>query len=193
MTALVAFLVVRERLSRGGACGILLAFAGIFVMISRGDPRLVLDLGVNLGDLVMVVAVVAWASYSVDLHRQAELPSGEILLFFIAAAGVVTVLPFYVAEHYLVRQFAPSWPCAAAIAYVSLTATLLAVYLWNLAIRSVGATHAALFINLLPVFGAAFAMIFLGERLYAFHILGAGLVISGIVIAVRERLRSPGF
>ncbi len=64
----------------------------------------------------------------------------------------------------------------------------MAVGLWNLAIRSVGAMHAALFINLIPVFGAAFAMLFLGERLFAYHVIGAVLVFIGILMAVRGRL-----
>jgi drug/metabolite transporter (DMT)-like permease len=38
------------------------------------------------------------------------------------------------------------------------------------------------------VFGAAFAMLFLGERLYAFHLIGAALVFLGILITVRDRL-----
>jgi drug/metabolite transporter (DMT)-like permease len=67
-------------------------------------------------------------------------------------------------------------------------ASLLAVYLWNIVIRSVGATHAALFLNLIPVFGAVFAILFLGEHLYAFHVIGAALVFLGILMAVRDRL-----
>ena len=51
-----------------------------------------------------------------------------------------------------------------------------------------GATHAALFLNLIPVFGAAFAMLFLGESLFSFHLIGAALVFLGIAITVRDRL-----
>ena len=157
-------------------------------MISHGSPQFLLDLAVNIGDLVMLIAVAAWAFYSVELHRQPEHPSGIVLLFFIACAGLITVLPFYIVESIYVREFVPSRNGVAAIVYLSVAATLLAVYLWNLVIRSVGATHAALFLNLIPVFGAAFAILFLGESLYAFHLIGAALVFLGIVITVRDRL-----
>ena len=40
--------------------------------------------------------------------------------------------------------------------------------------------------NLIPVFGAALAVGFLGERLYAYHLIGAGLVVAGIFLAVRR-------
>ena len=187
-TALVAFFVVRERLSLTSGLGIFAAFIGILVMISHGSPQFLLDLAVNIGDLVMLIAVAAWAFYSVELHRQPEHPSGIVLLFFIACAGLITVLPFYIVESIYVREFVPSRNGVAAIVYLSVAATLLAVYLWNLVIRSVGATHAALFLNLIPVFGAAFAILFLGESLYAFHLIGAALVFLGIMITVRDRL-----
>jgi len=187
-TALVAFLVMRERLTLGSGLGILAAFVGLLVMISQGSPLLVLSMAVNVGDLVMLIAVFAWALYAVEVHRQSEHPSGDLLLFFIACMGLITVLPLYIAETILVREFVPSRSGVAAIVYISLAASLLAVYLWNIVIRSVGATHAALFLNLIPVFGAVFAILFLGERLYAFHIIGAALVLLGILMAVRDRL-----
>jgi drug/metabolite transporter (DMT)-like permease len=187
-TALVAFLVMRERLTLGSGLGILAAFVGLLVMIFHGSPQLLLNMAVNVGDLVMLIAVVAWALYSVELHRQPEHPSGDVLLFFIACTGLITVLPLYIAETIFVREFVPSRNGVAAIVYVSLAASLLAVYLWNIVVRSVGATHAALFLNLIPVFGAAFAILFLGERLYAFHVVGAALVFLGILMAVRDRL-----
>jgi drug/metabolite transporter (DMT)-like permease len=43
-----------------------------------------------------------------------------------------------------------------------------------------------MFVNLIPVFGAIFAMMFLGERLYQYHIVGALFVAVGIVMAVRQ-------
>ncbi len=187
-TALVAFFVMRERLSPTSGLGIFAAFIGILVMISHGSPQFLLDLAVNIGDLVMLIAVAAWALYSVELHRKPEHPSGIVLLFFIACAGLITVLPFYIVESIYVREFVPSRNGVAAIVYLSVVATLLAVYLWNLVVRSVGATHAALFLNLIPVFGAAFAILFLGESLYSFHLIGAALVFLGIVITVRDRL-----
>ena len=187
-TALVAFLIMRERLTLGSGLGILAAFVGLLVMISHGSPLLLLNMAVNVGDIVMLIAVIAWALYSVELHRQPEHPSGDVLLFLIACTGLITVLPLYIAETIFVREFIPSRNSVAAIVYVSLAASLLAVYLWNIVIRSVGATHAALFLNLIPVFGAVFAILFLGEHLYAFHVIGAALVFLGILMAVRDRL-----
>ena len=187
ITALVAFVVVRERLAPARAFGIAIAFLGIVVMIAQGHLEVLRSMRFNVGDLVMVIAVLAWALYSVEVHRQQNQPSSEVLLFFVALSGLVGVLPFYVLETIYVREFIPSWPGVAAIVYISFFASILAVGLWNVAIRSVGATRSALFINLIPVFGAAFAMIFLRERLYVFHVIGAMLVFVGIFLSIRKR------
>lgn len=190
ITALVAFIVVRERLAPARGLGIAVAFLGIVVMIVQGDMDILRSMRFNVGDLVMVVAVVAWAVYSVEVHRQDNQPSSEVLLFFIASSGLIGVLPLYLVETMYVRAFVPSWPGIAAIVYISLFASILAVGLWNVAIRSVGATRAALFINLIPVFGAAFAMIFLRERLYLYHVVGALFVFLGIFLSIRKRVPS---
>jgi drug/metabolite transporter (DMT)-like permease len=73
-----------------------------------------------------------------------------------------------------------------AMVYLALFPTLLAVFTWNLALRSIGPNRAAIFVNLIPISGAALAMIFLGERLYFYHWLGAAIVFTGIYFAVRR-------
>jgi drug/metabolite transporter (DMT)-like permease len=187
MTATVAFVVLHERLVARQMLGIACAFAGILVMVFRGDPSLLLRVEVNWGDFLMLGAIVAWACYAVSLHKAQQLPSGDVLLFVMSATGVVCLLPLYVVEALWLREFHVSPRAIGAIAYLGVASTVLAVYLWSVAIRSVGASRAGVFVNLIPVFGAVFAMVFLGERLYAFHVTGALLVFVGIAMAVRRR------
>lgn len=73
-----------------------------------------------------------------------------------------------------------------AVLYLSLGSTVVAVSLWNVSIRSVGANRAAIFLNLIPVFGACLAIIFLGEKLYVYHMIGGALIIFGILFAVQK-------
>ena len=186
ITALVAFFVLQERLVARQVFGIALAFTGILIMVFRGDVSLLLGVEVNWGDVLMLGAVVSWAFYAVGLHREEHLPSGDVLLFVISVTGTVMLLPLYVLETVLWRGFVPSVRGLGGVIYLAVASTLLAVYFWNVAIRSVGASRAGVFVNLLPVFGAIFAMLFLGERLYAFHVIGAVFVFIGIVMAVRR-------
>jgi len=186
VTALVALLLVRERLSPMQTLGIVSAFLGIIVMASQASLGVLLQLNINIGDLVMLGAVMCWSAYAVELHRTTHLPSPEVLLFLIAAAGVGCGLPLYIIEAVYIRSFESSPATLGAVVYLGMGSTVLAVYLWNAAIRSVGANRAAVFLNLIPVFGAGLAIVFLGERLFGYHLIGGCLVIAGIFLAVQK-------
>ena len=192
VTALVALAVLAERLSWVQVLGVLAAFAGILVMVFQASFAALLQLSVNSGDLIMFAAVCFWSLYAVALHRDAWLPNLAVLLFLISVAGAVVLLPLYVAEALAGRQFVFSLQSVGAAVYLSLGATLIAVYFWSAAIRSLGANRTAIFINLIPVFGAALAVGFLGERLYAYHLIGAGLVVAGIFMAIRPSQNLSG-
>jgi drug/metabolite transporter (DMT)-like permease len=187
LTALLAWVVARERLTSRQGTGIALAFFGILVMICRADIGVLVTLDINVGDLLMLSAVVGWSIYAVKLHHCAYLPSSELLLCLIALFGTLVLFPAYLIEASTVGDFALTTEVLAAMCYLALFPTLLATYSWNLAIRSVGANRAAIFVNLIPVFGAVFAMVFLGERLFLYHLAGAAFVFLGIFLATRLR------
>lgn len=186
VTAVVALALLAERLSWIQVLGVVSAFSGILVMAFQASFVALLQLNINSGDLIMFAAVCFWSLYAVALHGGTGLPSLVVLLFLISVSGAVAVLPFYVAEALSGRQFVVSLQSVSAAIYLTLGATLIAVYCWSAAIRSVGANRAAVFLNLIPVFGSALAVVFLGERLFTYHLVGAGLVVTGIFLAVRR-------
>jgi drug/metabolite transporter (DMT)-like permease len=169
------------------ALGVACAFSGIVVMISRASLSVLTSLDIAPGDLIMLCAVVGWSLYAVFVHRRAYSPPPDILLFFIAAVGTVAMLPVYLAELILVGGFEVRAVYGLAMLYLAAFPTLLATYRWNNAIHTLGANRAAIFVNLIPVFGAGLAKLFLDERLYSWHFAGAALVFVGIALAARHR------
>ena len=186
ITAVIAWLVVRDVVSFRQGTGVICAFIGIVVMISRADLAALVTLDINVGDPIMFIAVVGWSLYAVYLHRQDHLPSADVLLFVIALTGAVILLPFYLIEAKLVGAFELSASVVSTMIYLAVFPTLLATFFWNFSVRSLGANRATIFINLIPVFGAAFAMIFLGEELFFYHVFGASFVFIGILLSVRK-------
>jgi len=187
VTAVAAWLLARHSLSPRQTLGIVCAFVGVTVMVFRADLGALLGLQVNIGDLIMLGAVLGWSVYAVQLHRRDYLPNGDVLLFLIGIIGSVALLPFYVVEAQFVGGFELNAPVISAILYLVLFPTLLATVYWNAALKTLGPNRAAIFINLIPVSGATLAMLFLGERLFAYHLIGAALVFSGILLAARHR------
>ena len=187
ITAALAWVVARSRLSRRQSFGIALAFLGILVMVFRADLRVLATLGINVGDLIMLGAVVGWSLYAVYLHHRDYVPSSEVLLFVIAVTGCVILIPPFLVETALRGPLDLKSNVVGAMIYLALFPTLLATFFWNLAVRSLGPNRAAIFVNLIPLSGAALAMLFLGERLYAYHLWGAAFVFTGIYFAARAR------
>jgi drug/metabolite transporter (DMT)-like permease len=69
-------------------------------------------------------------------------------------------------------------------------ASVLAFMFWSRGVAIVGPNTAGVFLHLMPLWGAVMSIIFLGERILPFHLIGAGLVLAGVLIAAPPRLRS---
>lgn len=187
ITALLAWVLLGTRLLPVQRVGIACAFTGIIVMIARADIDVLLGLELNVGDLIMLVAVLGWSVYAVLLPRREYTPDGLVLMFLISVTGTVFLTPAYLIEAAYVGDFVLSKEVAAAMLYLAVFPTLIATFSWNIAIRTVGPTRTAIFVNLIPISGAVLAMVFLGERLYLYHLVGAAFVFAGIYFALRGR------
>ncbi|MBN1239260.1 MAG: DMT family transporter [Gammaproteobacteria bacterium] len=187
ITATLAWLIAGARLSPAQRLGIACAFTGIVVMIARADLGVLLGLDLNVGDLIMLGAVAGWSTYAVLLPRRDYAPDGLVLMFLISLTGTIFLLPAYLIEAARVGSFELTGDVVAAMLYLSIFPSLLATFSWNAAIRAVGANRTAIFVNLIPISGAVLAMVFLGERLYAYHLAGAAFVFAGIWLALRRR------
>ena len=96
------------------------------------------------------------------------------------------VLPFYIGETFLYKAVPFDFMTGFWAFILAITISIGAIALWNNGNRIIGPQRASIFINLMPVYGAALAMIFLGEELFLYHVIGAIFVCSGIFLVVRK-------
>jgi drug/metabolite transporter (DMT)-like permease len=74
----------------------------------------------------------------------------------------------------------------ATLGYILIFPSTLAYLFFNRGVALIGPNRAAPFFHLVPVFGSAMAILLLGEKLQAFHLIGYALVLAGVVIASRQ-------
>lgn len=174
-----------KRLLGSEALGIAISFTGVLAIVARGDPRNLLLLTLNIGDVWILLSVIAWAAYTLLLPRR---PAVHPLafLFAIAAIGTLATLPLYLFELSTGRHIIHSTESWLAIAYAGVFPAFLGFIFWNKGVEQVGASRAGLFIHLLPAFGILLAALFLGERLLGFHFAGIALIFGGIYLTTRE-------
>lgn len=189
ITALLGYLIAGTTLLGRQKLGIACAFTGILIMVARADIDVLLALDLNVGDLIFLLGVIGWSTYAVLLPRRDYTPDSIVLMFFIAVTGTALLTPVYLAEAAVTGGFRFTRGVVAAMLYLSIFPTLIATVSWNFAIRAIGPNRSAIFVNLIPISGATLAMIFLNERLYTYHLVGAAFVFLGIWLAIR-RVRS---
>ena len=182
----MSWLAFRERLAPWQTMGVVLSLAGVAVIVARGEPQILAALKFNRGDLWLISAMFLWATYTIVLRRR---PPGLSAIGFLTAMllfGLPLLLPFYLWELFTRGGFAVSIPAAAALAYYGTLPSIVAYLFWNHAVAQIGPNKAGLFVHLMPVFGALLSVIFLGERLYGYHVAGAALIFGGIWLTTRR-------
>lgn len=179
---LISFVFFRDRLTLGQLMGVLTSLAGVAVIISRGDPAVLVSLSFNRGDLWFLVALITYSTYAAILRLR---PSVHALSFlgFTVIAGALLLIPPTVAEWSLGYRIDPKPEAFAVMAYMAIFPSILAYLFFNRGVELIGANRAGPFFHLIPVFGSAVAIAFLGERPALYHAIGYALIIGGIFVA----------
>ena len=167
--------------------GMAVAAGGLLYLISRGSWQTFASLSFQRGDLIMLLAVLAWALYTLLLRRWARhlLVPPLVLLGVLMLLGLPLILPFYLLELGRVGGFALTPSNLAAIGYTAVFASLVAYVGWNHGVKVVGAGRAAMVMYLMPVFTALLGWVLLGEALRTFHWIGGALIFAGLLLATR--------
>jgi drug/metabolite transporter (DMT)-like permease len=191
-SALPALVLVAGALAMGDRttprqiAGVLISLTGVLAIVARGDPAMLWGLQLNIGDAIIGGAVLLWALYSVLLRRR---PAVHPLSFLAAsmAVGIAVIVPFYAHELWSGRLIVPATGSVLAIAYVSIFPSFLAYLFFNRGVELIGSAATGQYMNVMPLMGAGLAMLFLGEVLHLFHIVGLALIVAGILVAGRPR------
>jgi drug/metabolite transporter (DMT)-like permease len=187
---LLAQALLREFPGKRTALGTLIALAGtIYVLLAR---NLDLSRGPLFGDLLLLVAVVAWAVYTTEGRDMVAAYGPFPTIAWTLIGGTMLYLPiglgslaFPGAVQRIAHASAAAW---VGVAYLIFVTSVLAYLLWYWALAHLPAARVAIFTNLQPLATATLAHFFLGEPVTPQFMIGALVVISGVVLA---QFRTP--
>jgi drug/metabolite transporter (DMT)-like permease len=181
LIVVISYLLYREKLTGRQTIGVALSLAGALIIIIQGNPGILLSLSLNQGDLLIFMAVLCYAGYSVILRKRPSIhPLSFLVVTFII--GALILLPCYLWETITVRAVPFNRSTLLAIGYVAIFPSIVSYFCFNRGVELVGANRAGLFMYLMPVFGSLLAIAFLGESLRWFHGAGMILLAAGIVL-----------
>lgn len=173
------FAVYRTAVTPLQIAGVVVTMLGVALVGTGGDLARVTGLAVNLGDLLMVVACLLYAGYTVGLQRRPAV--GALSLFMVlAAAALIASLPLVALEAALGQL---QWPTTNGWIIVLLAVifpSFLAQVSFIRGVTLIGPGRAGVFVNLVPVFASILAVAVLGETIAAFQAIALVLVLGGI-------------
>jgi drug/metabolite transporter (DMT)-like permease len=184
---LIEWLRGRERVTAHKVAGIAIAFAGtVVVLAGRGVLGVEGARDAFVGDLLLVLAVIAWALYAVGgkayAARYGGLATGSVTL----VAGTVLCAPAGIAFLH-VDRFARLSPLGlAALVYLVVVTSVVAWLIYYWALGRADASRVAVWSNLQPVLTALLAWAMYGESLSAPFVSGGAMVVAGVILAERR-------
>jgi drug/metabolite transporter (DMT)-like permease len=183
---LANFLLFRIAVTWLQMVGFLLTLIGVAVTVSNGDLATLFSLKLNRGDALMMLAILFYGGYTAALRFKPPIHWMSFMTVLCAAAFVAS-LPLTAMEAAAGAMIPPDRLGWTLMLFTAIFPSLLAQALYIRGNELIGGNRAGLFVNLVPIFGTVLAVIVLGERLYAFHILGLALVLGGIALAEKGK------
>lgn len=190
--------------------GAALSVLGVLLVLAQGQWSVLRQVQLVPGDLLMLLASLAWALYSWWLAQPpahmrgdarpdwdwAEFLWVQVLFGGLWALGCSAVEASWIGAHTLpgaptVSWWPQGWRTWAGLLFIAIGPSILAYRCWGLGVQAVGPNLAAFFINLTPVFAALWSALFLGQWPRWYHPCALLLITAGIAVSSGwVRLRS---
>jgi len=182
-----ALIILGDRFGIREGIGVVLGFAGVAVIVTRGDLNVLLGLTFNIGDIILLLATMSYSVYAVFLRRAPPELSSSALMAGMFGFASLYMLPLWLIEFYVFERPVPvNLTAAWSIGFMTLGPSVLAQIFWAYSVSKIGPGTAGYFIYLAPVFGVLLATSLLGEAFYTFHAAGIVLIFTGIWLATRK-------
>ena len=184
------FILFQLRATALQITGFTLTLIGVMFVAARGNLEILFELDFNIGDLLMLIAIMTYGFYSVLLKNKPNIH----WLSFIAVLGTSALAASLVFLAWEIRSETVIWPDMQGwlvVLYTAIFPSILSQVFWMRGLELVGSNQGGVFINLVPVFGSGLAILILGEQFHPYHAIALVLVIGGVWLAQKSGKKQP--
>lgn len=180
LTMLVSAGLLGESMSVGMILGGLTALLGITILVSHGQPISLVQEGAPQGDILMLMASLVYALYSVLIRKWALPLSAWQSTFMQALCACLCMGGALLFTRPAINVNAHTLPL---ILYAGVLASVLLPYFWIKGVLLIGPARCSLFMNLLPVLTAMLSAIWLQATVDTYFVIGTSLALGGVMLA----------
>ncbi|HSB10888.1 MAG TPA: DMT family transporter [Blastocatellia bacterium] len=180
-TAILGRIRRHEYFAARGVAGLLLAFAGIVIIVLSGRGEFSIGETI-LGDCLLLISTVCWSLYTVG-SRNLVHAYGSIKATAIMMASGTPLLLLICAPSLLRQDWSRVRPIAwAGLVYSGLFAIAVAYIIWSYGVRKIGSTRTAIYSNITPIVAILVAWPALGESPTLGQLAGAVVIFAGVYL-----------
>lgn len=185
ITAFMAAVFLRERLGALAWGGIFLSFAGAVAVVARGNLEVLTRLDFNQGDVLFLLAQVAWTTYSLVGLRVMGRMSALLTTGWAGLLGALLVTAYgLMAGELQVVNLSPSlW---LSFAYTVICGGIMAMLFWNIGVKRAGPSTTAIFQNITPLVGMLGGSLMFAEQVGELEIIGTLGILGGVYITTHR-------
>lgn len=187
-TTVLGVMMRQEQINLKAVSGMLLAFCGVTLVISKGNPVTLFTSKTLYGDLLLLSNAGVWAIYTLYGKRIMLKYSPFTAVAYIHIFGTLMLLPIILIPNHLnpvtvlEQMSALSLPTTAAILYLAVLCSVYAYYMWYKSIAQIGAIRTASFYYISPLFALAAGIWLLNETMTPLTLIGGCMVVAGVFL-----------
>jgi drug/metabolite transporter (DMT)-like permease len=189
LVAVGARAFLRERLRRRQQAGVALSALGVLVVVTDGRLFLLRVEELRAGDFITMVGLLAWTAYTLYGKRVIldHSPALTTTAAYVAGTALLVVEALLTAPLFpRPVMTARAW---SIVVYHALFGAVAHIW-WYRAVERVGASRAAVFMNVTPIVGVFLAGALLAEPVGVWEILGVVLVLGGVALTTTVQPRA---
>lgn len=165
--------------------GVIISIIGVTIITTNGDIEILLNLQLNKGDLIMLVACLMYSYYTLSLKTRLQIP-GIAFFTLMSVIANFLALPLFIIDYLINGINYPSINGLIITILVAIFPSSLAQIFYLRAVDIAGPGKAGIYTNIVPIFSSILAVILLNQRFEIFHGVSLVLVLSGIWLSERK-------
>ncbi|MFD1123260.1 DMT family transporter [Methylophilus flavus] len=185
LVAIFGFLFYRQTLASSQLTGLLVSLTGVLVVVSHGDLQVLLTLAFAEGDVIIFLAMVFWALYTLWVKEIPAAINRTGLMLCQVMIALIFLLPLYLWESQTTIVHLENPHTLWILAYIGIFPSVIALLAYSKAVTLIGSVRASVFIHAMPIFGSVLSTLLLRETFHLYQLLGMLTIFTGIWLANR--------
>lgn len=190
---LLTWIFLRAPVYKTQVLGILSAFAGVVIIVSKGKWANIASFNFSVGDWWMILNAFCFALYSFLQYSRPAFLKQRDLLAATVVMGAVILLPVLLWQTPIERLKVLGSDEYSVLLYLGVFNSVIAYLMWNTALNAIGTIKTGIVYYLMPVLTMAEAVVILHEHISWAEAIGGLVVLIGIaVVGMGQHTRLHG-